>query len=146
MAPKSASDTAELAPATPESEQAPTVGLNVAAVAGTVSSDPIHKELPSGSVLVAFSVSVRTAADSQATSLPIVWFDPPANAATIERGLPVVVTGTLARRFFRAGGQTQSRTELVARRVEPARRKATCRRLLDAAGGEVLEFSATALC
>jgi len=116
-------------------------GLNLATVVGTVSSDPIHKELPSGSVLIGFSVSVRTAATPAATSLPVVWFDPPAKAAPIERGTNVVVVGRLARRFFRAGGQTQSRTELVAERVEPVRRKATCRRLLDAAGADLASFA-----
>jgi single-strand DNA-binding protein len=39
-------------------------------------------------------------------------------------GDEVVVIGRVRKRFFRVGGATQSRTEVVATRVVPARRRA----------------------
>jgi single-strand DNA-binding protein len=42
----------------------------------------------------------------------------------------VAVVGRVERRFFRSGGATQSRTELIAERVVPARRSKTVRSLL----------------
>jgi single-strand DNA-binding protein len=60
----------------------------------------------------------------------------------------VVVTGRVRRRFFRAGGYTQSRTEVVADAVVPTRRRKRVDAVLEAvleplagesAGQEVLE-------
>ena len=45
-------------------------------------------------------------------SVPAAWFDPPPGAV-FEQGDEVVVAGIVKRRFFRAGGATQSRTEVV---------------------------------
>ncbi|MET0577799.1 MAG: hypothetical protein ABW122_04015, partial [Ilumatobacteraceae bacterium] len=42
------------------------------------------------------------------------------------------VIGSVRRRFFRAGGSTQSRTEVVAERAVAARRGKEVRRMLDA--------------
>jgi single-strand DNA-binding protein len=63
----------------------------------------------------------------------VAWFDPPASAATFAAGDDVVVVGRVRRRFFRAGGATASRTEVVADRVVPARAKARVRSALAAA-------------
>ena len=48
---------------------------------------------------------------------------PRAGAATWAAGDEVLVTGRIRRRFFRAGGVTQSRTEVVATDVVPTRRE-----------------------
>jgi single-strand DNA-binding protein len=52
------------------------------------------------------------------------------------------VTGHVRRRFFRAGGGTQSRTEVVADAVVPVRSKARARRAIDEAVAKVLEPAA----
>lgn len=104
--------------------------LNVAASLGTIGSAPTVRTLPSGSTLLTLSLSVRSRT-AASTSLPVVWFDPPARAIGLAEGDEVLVVGRMARRFFRAGGATQSRTELVAERIEPLRRKAVCRRMLN---------------
>ncbi|MGH9115019.1 MAG: hypothetical protein ACRDWW_04235 [Acidimicrobiales bacterium] len=49
--------------------------------------------------------------------MPVAWFDAPAWATALDAATPVVVVGRVRRRFFRAGGVTQSRTEVVASRV-----------------------------
>jgi hypothetical protein len=96
---------------------------NVAVVGGVLSSDPFPRELPSGDTVVSYEVTVR--GDGVPTStVPVAWFGPLAKAPALAQGDAVVVTGHVHRRFFRAGGQTVSRTELVATDVVPARRRA----------------------
>lgn len=113
--------------------------MNLGAALGLISSDPTMRELPSGSTLLSLSITVRSST-AASTSLPIVWFDPPAKALRLAKGAEILVVGRLARRFFRAGGATQSRTELVAERIEPTSRKVACRRMLN---GIVTHLEAT---
>ena len=63
-------------------------------------------------------------------------------------GADLVVLGSVRRRFFRAGGATQSRTEVVAEKVVAAHRGRDVKRLVETAcralqtpvdaGGEVV--------
>ena len=76
-------------------------------------------------------LDLTTRDDAGTHSVPVAWFDPPTSAAGLEAGAEVVIVGTVRRRFFRAGGATQSRTEVVADRVVPARRTREVRRTLD---------------
>jgi single-strand DNA-binding protein len=66
----------------------------------------------------------------KAESVPVAWFDPPAAASGLVAGDEVVVVGRVRRRFFRAGGATASRTEVVAAKVVPARSAAKVRAAL----------------
>ena len=50
----------------------------------------------------------------------MAWADPPAAGLPVALGEEVVVVGRVSRRFFRSGGSTQSRTEVVAEEVIPA--------------------------
>jgi single-strand DNA-binding protein len=101
---------------------------NLVILRGVVSADLTDRALPSGSVVVQFDV--RTAA----SSVNVSWADPPTDArAAILLGAEVVVIGTVQRRFFRVGGATQSRTEVVADQVIPARRTRSVRSAIAAA-------------
>lgn len=110
---------------------------NVVVLRGTLVADPRSRELPSGSVLVQFDVTTRD--DSGTHSVPVAWFEPPPRGVPAAAGDDVVVVGSVRRRFFRAGGTTQSRTEVVAEQVIPANRSrqvdrslgAVCRLLSD---------------
>jgi single-strand DNA-binding protein len=98
---------------------------NLALLRGAIVGELISRDLPSGSTVVQFDVSTAiTNGDKTAkVSVPVSWVDPPSRAlAPIEQGLDVVVVGTVRRRFFRSGGSTQSRTEVVVDAVVPARR------------------------
>jgi single-strand DNA-binding protein len=98
---------------------------NVALLRGAVVGELISRDLPSGSTVVQFDVATTiTAGDKTAkVSVPVSWVDPPSRALDpIEQGLDVVVVGTVRRRFFRSGGSTQSRTEVVVDAIVPARR------------------------
>ena len=86
--------------------------LNVVVVRGTLSSDPVRRELPSGDVVHNYEVTVRHPT-GPADSVPVARFTN-GRVPKLEQGDVVVVTGRVRRRFFRAGGSTASRTEIVA--------------------------------
>lgn len=112
--------------------------MNLVVIRGRLSRPPELRELASGSVLVTYEVTVAARAGAPAESVPVVWFDPPGGeaAASLDPDESVVVVGRVRRRFFKAGGGTQSRTEVVADRVLPARRaKAAGRAVADALAG-----------
>ena len=105
-------------PTTRTSVPVPPAGTNLVVLRGVLSRDPEARQLPSGDALVAYDVTVRpdpAAGDApRAESVPVAWFDPPAAATAMAAGDDVVVVGRVRRRFFRAGGATASRTEVVA--------------------------------
>ena len=84
--------------------------MNIVVLSGHLSSDPHVRELASGSVLM--TLELTTKVDGAAISVPLVWFDPPARVAVASGDL-IRAVGTVRRRFYRAGGATQSRTEVV---------------------------------
>lgn len=115
--------------------------INLVVLEGELARPAQDRELPSGSRLLNFEVTVRPD-DGAAETVPVVWFDAPAWASGLDAGSGVMVVGRVRRRFFRAGGTTQSRTEVVAERVLPASAaKRTRAALLDA--GAALEAAAT---
>jgi single-strand DNA-binding protein len=99
---------------------------NVVLLRGRVSSEPRVRELPSGSAIV--NLEVTTVVDDASVSVPVV-----VEAAMVEctAGDDVVVVGTVRRRFFRAGGATQSRTEVLADKVVRASRTRAVQKLVE---------------
>jgi single-strand DNA-binding protein len=92
--------------------------LNLAVVEGRLSRSPQERILPSGDRLVSFEVSVqRTPRPTE--SVPVAWPKAPLRVTQLEPGTHVLVLGRVRRRFFRAAGFTQSRTEVVADAVVP---------------------------
>ena len=109
---------------------------------GRLSSEPVVRELASGAVLM--SLEVTTKVDEVASSVPLVWFEPPAKT-NVSSGDEVAVVGMVRRRFYRAGGSTQSRTEVVVAHLGRVtdKRSATAQRkwiaaAMGAAGGDGL--------
>lgn len=99
------------------------LACNVAILAGVLSSDPTLRELASGDIVMTYEVTTKVG-DERASSVPVAWFcDETTKRPDLVKGDAVVVTGRVHRRFFRAGGFTQSRTEVVADRVIPAGRR-----------------------
>lgn len=107
--------------------------MNLVILRGALSRPPEARDLRSGDVVVAYDVTVPGRDAGPAETVPVVWFAPPAGATDLEADTEVVVVGRVRRRYFRAGGATQSRTEVVADKVIPARRaKAAERAVLNA--------------
>ena len=94
--------------------------INIVTLLGRLARPADERLLPSGDRLVTLEVTVSRPGE-RAESVPVVWFDPPASAADLDVDTAVVVIGRVRRRFFRTAAGTQSRTEVVADRVVPAR-------------------------
>ena len=105
---------------------------NIVALVGRLARPAERRELPSGDCLVAYEVTVERAGE-RAEGVPVVWVGAPARAADHDVGDRVVVVGRVRRRFFRAGGVTQSRTEVVAETVVSARQAKRARAALERA-------------
>jgi single-strand DNA-binding protein len=105
---------------------------NVVVVVGRLARPAEKRELPSGDRLVAYEVTVSRPG-ARAEGVPVVWVGAPPSAADHDVDEPVVVVGRVRRRFFRAAGVTQSRTEVVADVVVPARHAKRARAALETA-------------
>lgn len=112
--------------------------LNVVAIRGRLSR-PVEERVlaTSGARIVGLDLTIRREGAERAESVPVVWYDPPAAAVALGAGDEVVVVGHVARRFFRVGGATQSRTEVVARIVVPVRSAKKVEAALAAAAAEI---------
>ena len=97
--------------------------MNVVVLQGKLSRAPEERVLPSGAWVVAYEVTTRLE-DGTASTAPVSWPSAPDGAELLDAGEEVVVVGHVHRRYFRAGGMTQSRTEVVADTVLPARQRA----------------------
>ena len=105
--------------------------MNIVILRGVLTRPAEPRELPSGDTIVAYEVRIARD-DGPAESVPVVW-SAPKGRGLLDAGAEVVITGRVRRRFFRAGGATQSRTEVVADDVARAADGRKVRRLLDAA-------------
>jgi single-strand DNA-binding protein len=107
---------------------------NAVRLRGRVSSAPVERELPSGTAITTFRVSVARARSpmTAGSRQAVDWVDCTAWGARARRsvggwavGDEVEVTGALRRRFFRAGDGSSTRLEvevLTARRARPRAR------------------------
>ena len=110
---------------------------NLAVLQGQMTNEPTRRDLPAGGVVVQFDISMQVAEGGRVVTVssPVAWHDPGASAsAVLVAGGEFLVVGSVRRRFFRVGGATQSRTEVVAGRVIPLRR----RKQVDAALADVI--------
>jgi single-strand DNA-binding protein len=111
------------------SEKSEIPAFNVVILRGVLARPPQQTELPSGSLLASFEVTVRRD-EGPAETVPVTWMSPPAWATVMDAGTQVVVSGRVRRRFFRTAGATQSRTEVVASEMVKATARAKVKRLL----------------
>jgi single-strand DNA-binding protein len=110
------------------------MSVNLAVVRGHLTSPPEVRILPSERELAMLQITTRPS--SEAISVPVAVWDPPAWLTELDTGAEVVAVGAVRRRFFRAGAATASRVELEATYIARAgnRRKAdAARRRIDAA-------------
>ena len=98
-------------------------GTNVAVVSGSIVRSPQERIAGDGQPVLSFEIRVRTI-DGPVEVVPVAWPDHSMATAALEAGTEVVVVGRVRQRYFRSGGSTQSRTELVAEAVIGARQHA----------------------
>lgn len=96
--------------------------MNLVILRGRLSRPPEHRVLPSGDHLVSYEVTVARPGQ-RAETVPVAWMEAPVSAVELGVDEEVVVVGRVRRRFFARGGVTQSRTEVAAERVVPARHR-----------------------
>jgi single-strand DNA-binding protein len=104
---------------------------NVVVLIGRLARPAQLRQLPSGDAVVEYQVTVPRPGQ-RADSVPVVWENPPASAADHDTNEEVVVVGRVRRRFFRVGGRTESRTEVVADTVVAGRHAKRARAALAA--------------
>ena len=112
--------------------------MNVVTLWGVLARPAELRELHSRDRLLTLEVTVP-GPDGRGETVPVSWFGAPPGAADLDVGEEVVVVGRVRRRFFKAGGATQSRTDVVAERVIPARRRQHARRALAEAAARIGE-------
>jgi single-stranded DNA-binding protein len=100
--------------------------ISVTLVSGRLSRPVERRTLPSGDTLLVLELTSRNRS-GPAESVPVVWPEGPAWADALTTGDRVVVVGRVRRRFFQFEGRTGSRTEVVAERVVPERKRARVR-------------------
>ena len=86
--------------------------MNIAVLQGTLSSEPRVTELPSGATVHNYEVTTASGSGERLT-VPVAWLDP-VRPPKVRVADEVIVVGVVRRRWFRAAGGTQSRTEVVA--------------------------------
>ncbi|HEX2063325.1 MAG TPA: single-stranded DNA-binding protein [Acidimicrobiales bacterium] len=112
--------------------------MNVVVLRGRLARPSELRVLPSGDQLLTLEVStIRPGA--RAESVPVVWPEAPAAASNLDVDQEVVVVGRVRRRFFRAAGRTESRTEVVADVVLGSPTGKRARAALQAAAGRLLD-------
>ncbi len=111
---------------------------NVVVLIGRLARPAEARELPSGDRLVAYEVTVDRP-NERAETVPVVWVGAPASAGDHDVDERMLVVGRVRRRFFRSGGGTQSRTEVVAEAVVNARHTKRAAAALDRAQARLSE-------
>jgi single-strand DNA-binding protein len=102
--------------------------MNIVVLSGHLSSTPRRTELPSGDERWVLELSCPTdpsspvpsataAGESVVLSVPVAVNARVRGIDQFDTGTELIVIGVVRRRFFRAGGSTQSRTEVVAQSV-----------------------------
>ena len=108
---------------------------NQVVLRGVVAGTAQVRALPAGGIVT--QLEIKTTAG--ASAVPVVVHD---RLVEVVEGDEVVVIGSVQRRFFRAGGVTQSRTEVVAPDVIKATRRKTVDKAVRAAADALLAESA----
>ena len=114
---------------------------NVVDLIGRLARPATLRQLPSGSLLVEYQLTVPRQGE-RADSVPVVWEDPPPSAVDHNADDEVVVVGRVRRRFFRTAARTESRTEVVAEKVVPAKQAKRVHSALAAALARISEAQA----
>ena len=114
---------------------------NVVVLIGRLARPATLRQLPSGSTLVEYQLTVPRPG-ARAESVPVVWEDPPPSAVDHGTDDEVVVVGRVRRRFFRTASRTESRTEVVAEKVVAAKQAKRVHAALAAAQARITEAQA----
>lgn len=88
--------------------------MNITILRGALAAAPRVTALPDGSSVHNFELRAENGRERHV--VPIAWHDPK-RPPRLDKGDSVVVVGAVRKRWFRSGGGSQSRTEVVATAV-----------------------------
>jgi single-strand DNA-binding protein len=111
---------------------------NVVVLVGRLARPTVLRQFESGDAIAEYQLTVPRPGQ-RAESVPVVWENPPLSSCHYDTDAEVVVVGRVRRRFFRSGGRTQSRTEVVADSVVAVRQVKRVRAALAAAQSRIEE-------
>ncbi len=114
--------------------------LNMVVVIGKLAKPLQVRNLPSGLSLACFDLQVARS-DESADTVPVALFDSGDEIPNWPTGQALMAVGRVRRRFFRVGGSTQSRTEVVAEKVLPIVEKEDVRRVLAETGQFLAQYA-----
>ncbi len=107
--------------------------MNVAVVAGNVAGE-VHVQVQDDGATAIVSFDLRVEAKGGPSAVPVSWIGPTGRAPDLEKGATVTAIGSVRKRFYRRGGATVSRTDLLADRVivgPPGRSRAARKKAAD---------------
>ena len=98
--------------------------INLAVLVGALTKTPEPRLLADGSTVWELDLTIRREGRPAAT-VPVSWAGPPQGVepASWSSGDELFVVGAVRRRFYRAGGATVSRTDVLADAVVPTRQR-----------------------
>lgn len=104
--------------------------MNITVLCGHLSRPSQRRTLADDETVLELDVTVPRADGVPTETVNVVWPAAPAKADELDTLDEVVVVGRVRRRFFRSGGATASRTEVVATQVLRARQAKSADRLI----------------
>lgn len=92
--------------------------LNLALVIGTLAKEPQFRPVSGNTSVVSFDLQVaQEGQEHDVVPVTLMFSEDPDEEPALLSGHDYVVIGRVRRRFFRVGGTTRSRTEVVAHQV-----------------------------
>lgn len=102
--------------------------MNVVLLRGTLHGESNDFTLATGQLVRTWELA--TESSGVVEKVPVRWVDPNKSVRSYVDGDAVVIAGSIQRRFFRAGGATASRTEVLGHKVVKASRTRAVENLL----------------
>ncbi len=110
--------------------------MNVVVLRGLLSEEPVERTLASGVTVTNWEVRAEESGVSH--SVPVQWEDADRKIQAVGAGDEVVVLGVVRRRFFRTGGATAARTEVLGHGLAKPTQKVALARLFESARSSIL--------
>jgi len=105
-------------------EYLPKLPNNLAVLRGFVARQPVERCLPAGTRVLQFDLTIE---GEPGRTSPVALHS---ESVTVDEGDHLIVVGQVVRRFFRTGGSTASRTEVVAADVIKATKRPSTERAM----------------
>ncbi len=105
--------------------------VNLAVLLGALAKTAEPRYLAEGTTVWQLDLTIRHEGRA-ASTVPVSWVSPPSGVAPASwsPGEELLVVGAVRRRFYRAGGATVSRTDVLAETVVPTRHRKRAAALL----------------